>query len=77
MKRSFIKIDRERFPQARHACLEPGACSAVPPEWGVGKVARRRTISLRIYEAKLHSSRSALSLHLSLLVSAVGNRKCC
>ena len=39
MKRSFIKIDREHFTQARRSCLEPGACSVV-------KGARRRTVSL-------------------------------
>ena len=60
MKLRFIKIDRERVPQARYACLEPAPfCRA--PRMGGWKGTRRRTVSLRIDEAKLHSSRSALA----------------
>ena len=39
MKRSFIKIDRERLTHARRSCVEPAPFSRAP-RMGVGKELR-------------------------------------
>ena len=68
MKLRFIKIDRERFTQARRSCLEPAPFRRAP-RMGVGKEP--------VGEPSLEGLPECLSLHLSILVFAVKNRKCC